>query len=344
MEYIPIERLLINQRTTELYSPEGNGGRLVKSIQLFGILEPLKVYRVDKSGMFQVISGNRRLIAAQELGLLEVPCIIVEPIVIVDDLIFAHQEQRVKKRSEILLELNALYEKYGKYLKQGKKSETAEVIEARRFRDELHVEIGGKHVSRHYRIYENRARELSKGSEEVYKKEIESLNRAKSLSGALKSQENRLAKAINEKSSSDFKFEIIPNAEVKVASSNKLIGIEDESVNLIFTSPPYFQMRNYGNGKAELGQESTVNDFIQNLANHFDDCKRVLAKDGTLWVTSKFGSRVMHNGKICPALFLCTSTSTFLRRVLLLSSTIGGQASILVKRVVGLPTAKREVV
>ncbi len=254
------------------------------SIELFGILEPLIVFEVEPNQRYQVVSGNRRLSAAIALGKKDVPCILCEPMVLSKDLVRAHQEQRIKKRSEILLEVNALYEQYGKYMKQGKKSDSSEVSKARQFRDVLQIEIGGKHVSQQYRTYENRARELAKEDEAVYKREIEALDRAKSLSGALKSQENRLSKSINEKARGDFKFEFIPNAEVKVASSKQFIGIVDESVNLIYTSPPYFQMRNYGNGKTELGQESTVDSFIHNLACHFDDCKRVLASNGTLWV------------------------------------------------------------
>jgi DNA modification methylase/ParB-like chromosome segregation protein Spo0J len=284
MKTIPASQLIANELTSSLYLEDEAFERFLMSIELFGILEPLKVFEVVPNESYQVVSGNRRLRAARALNIVDVPCILCEPMVISTDLVRAHQEQRVKKRSEILLEITALYEQYGRFLKQGKKSESEEVNKARKFRDGLHLEIGGKHVSQHLRTYEKRARELAKGDKAAYKREIEALDRAKSLSGALKSQENRLAKSINEKARVDFKFEIVPNAEVKVASSNQLIGIRDESVNLIYTSPPYFQMRDYGNGQSELGQETTVEEFIKNLAHHFDDCKRVLAKDGTLWV------------------------------------------------------------
>ena len=284
MKEIPVSQLIANEITPSLYREDDAFERFLMSIELFGILEPLKVFEVVPNESYQVVSGNRRLSAAKALSIKDVPCVLCEPVVLSENLVRAHQEQRVKKRSEILLEVNALYEQYGKYLRQGKKSDSIEVSKARQFRDRLNTEIGGKHVNQQLRTYEKRARELANGDKSVYENEIAALDRAKSLSGALKSQENRLAKSINEKVSVGYKFEFIPNTEVKVASSNQLIGIEDESVNLIYTSPPYFQMRDYGNGESELGQESTVGEFIQNLANHFDDCKRVLAKDGTLWV------------------------------------------------------------
>jgi len=294
MENIPIELLLPNRRTQSIYGVDKEFTRLVMSVELFGVLEPLKVFLVQDEKKYQVVSGNRRLSAAIHLGLEVVPCVICEPVEIDDDLVLAHQEQRVKLRSHQLREIKALYDRYGKHLKQGKTSDDEEVKKARDLREVLDAELGGKHVSQQLRTYENRAKELSAGNGEVYLREIESLDRAKSLSGALKSQENRLAKSLNEKVSSGFTFEVIPNAEVKVASSERLIGIEDESVNLIFTSPPYFQMRDYGNGQSELGQESTVDEFVENLADHFEDCKRALAGDGTLWVNLMDTSQDYH--------------------------------------------------
>lgn len=284
MKEIPVSQLISNELTDSLYGKDETFHRFLMSVELFGILEPLIVFELVPNESYQVVSGNRRLCAAKELGIKEVPCILCEPVSISKELVIAHQEQRVKKRSETLLEVTALYEQYGKYLKQGKKSDSSEVSKARQFRDVLNTEIGGKHVNQQLRKYEKQARELAKEDESVYQREMESLDKAKSLSRAIKSQESRLSKSINEKARGDFKFEFIPNVEVKVASSKQLIGIGDESVNLIYTSPPYFQMRNYGNGQSELGQESTVVEFTENLANHFDDCKRVLAKDGTLWV------------------------------------------------------------
>ena len=294
MENIPIELLLPNSRTQSIYGVDKEFARLVMSVDLFGVLEPLIVFLVQDEKKYQVVSGNRRLSAAIHLGLEVVPCVISEPIEIDDDLVLAHQEQRVKLRSHQLREIKALYDRYGKHLKQGKTSDDEEVKKARDLREVLDAELGGKHVSQQLRTYDKRASELSKDDAEVYHREIESLDKAKSLSGALKSQENRLAKSLNEKVSSGFTFEVIPNAEVKVASSERLIGIEDESVNLIFTSPPYFQMRDYGNGQSELGQEPTVDEFIKNLADHFEDCKRVLAGDGTLWVNLMDTSQDYH--------------------------------------------------
>lgn len=66
----------------------------------------------------------------------------------------------------------------------------------------------------------------------------------------------------------------------------------DESINCIITSPPYYNMRQYDTVPVkwndgwigELGLEESMQQYISHLCDIFDECKRVLKKDGTLWV------------------------------------------------------------
>jgi len=86
--------------------------------------------------------------------------------------------------------------------------------------------------------------------------------------------------------------------------------LPDESIDCIVTSPPYWQMRDYGldpilwggddgckhayaaygfctrcgGWLGQLGQEPTRDDFIAHLCLIFDECRRVLKPTGTLWV------------------------------------------------------------
>ena len=50
------------------------------------------------------------------------------------------------------------------------------------------------------------------------------------------------------------------------------------------TSPPYFGLRSYGGGAAEIGQEPTPDEFVASLVETFRAVRDVLADDGTLWV------------------------------------------------------------
>ena len=63
----------------------------------------------------------------------------------------------------------------------------------------------------------------------------------------------------------------------------KLKELPDESVDCIVTSPPYWGLRDYG-VKGQLGLEKKITDYVNNLADIFDECKRVLKKTGTAWL------------------------------------------------------------
>ena len=73
---------------------------------------------------------------------------------------------------------------------------------------------------------------------------------------------------------------------INIISGNaldKLKEIPEQSIHTCITSPPYFNLRNYGH-KDQLGLESSSEEFIQNLVNVFSQVKRVLRDDGTLWL------------------------------------------------------------
>ena len=60
--------------------------------------------------------------------------------------------------------------------------------------------------------------------------------------------------------------------------------MDDNSINLVMTSPPYWALRDYGTGKDQLGLEPTFDLYIQHLCDIFDEVKRVLRDDGTIWI------------------------------------------------------------
>jgi site-specific DNA-methyltransferase (adenine-specific) len=62
-----------------------------------------------------------------------------------------------------------------------------------------------------------------------------------------------------------------------------LRALPDGIAQTVVTSPPYWSLRDYGI-EGQLGLEASVHDFIDALAELFDDVRRVLAPDGTLWL------------------------------------------------------------
>nr|WP_315309921.1 site-specific DNA-methyltransferase [Rothia dentocariosa] len=62
-----------------------------------------------------------------------------------------------------------------------------------------------------------------------------------------------------------------------------LKGFDDESVQCVVTSPPYWGLRDYA-VKGQIGAEPKVEDYINSLLAVFREVKRVLRADGVLWV------------------------------------------------------------
>lgn len=59
--------------------------------------------------------------------------------------------------------------------------------------------------------------------------------------------------------------------------------LPSNSIQCVVTSPPYWGLRDYGIG-GQIGLEGTLPQFINHLVAIFDEIKRVLRDDGTLWV------------------------------------------------------------
>lgn len=65
--------------------------------------------------------------------------------------------------------------------------------------------------------------------------------------------------------------------------SEVMKALPTESVHTIITSPPYFGLRDYGH-EGQLGQEETPDEYVDHLREVFAEAKRVLRRDGLLWL------------------------------------------------------------
>lgn len=59
--------------------------------------------------------------------------------------------------------------------------------------------------------------------------------------------------------------------------------LPDKSCRCCVTSPPYFNLRDYG-VPGQIGLEPTMQEYIARIVEVFAEVKRVLTDDGTLWV------------------------------------------------------------
>lgn len=60
-----------------------------------------------------------------------------------------------------------------------------------------------------------------------------------------------------------------------IGDSRRMKELGDESVHLIVTSPPYWQLKDYGH-KEQIGYNDTYEDYINNLNLVWNECYRVL--------------------------------------------------------------------
>jgi site-specific DNA-methyltransferase (adenine-specific) len=68
-----------------------------------------------------------------------------------------------------------------------------------------------------------------------------------------------------------------------IGDSRKMKELKDESVHIIITSPPYWQLKDYGNG-SQIGFNDSYEDYINNLNLVWNECYRILHKGCRLCV------------------------------------------------------------
>jgi DNA modification methylase len=63
----------------------------------------------------------------------------------------------------------------------------------------------------------------------------------------------------------------------------RLQDIEDNTIQCVVTSPPYWGLRDYGEDD-QLGLEETPEEYVDNMVKVFREVRRTLKDDGTLWL------------------------------------------------------------
>ena len=73
------------------------------------------------------------------------------------------------------------------------------------------------------------------------------------------------------------------NHKILIGDSRRIDLIKDKSVHLVITSPPYWQLKDYGNG-GQIGFDNSYEDYINNLNLVWNECYRVLANGSRLCI------------------------------------------------------------
>lgn len=101
----------------------------------------------------------------------------------------------------------------------------------------------------------------------------------------------------------------------KIYNTDCIEGLKrlpDKCIDMAITSPPYFNLRDYGT-VGEIGSETNYNEYIDNLMAVFTEIHRVLKDDGSCWVNigdvynnqtllclpDKFKIKMVESGWLC---------------------------------------------
>jgi DNA modification methylase len=263
---------------------------LAETMKIVGQLEPILI-NTDN----EIISGNRRYKAALYGGIATLNAIRIPKTDDEGDKIAFHNQQRKKSPIQIIHEAEQILNLLGK--NQGQRKDLlgddpskpfGKIGEDRfAYAAKLIGDISGTTLRKIINVVE-----FEKESHEnksfglvarIINNEI-SANRANTLVRDIvqerKEREKRKTVKIKTTYSND-------DFNIYNKSSDNMKEVKSHSVQVVFTSPPYYNLRNYGNseeGKPELGHENSPKEFVENLGNHFREVKRVLKKTGSFFL------------------------------------------------------------
>ena len=242
---------------------------LVVSIGEVGLLTPVVVNQ-----QYQLISGHRRIEAVRRLGWDEVDVEVIETASEDEEksLLVHFNKQRVKTTREIINEAETLRPLY--VVGQGKRSDLTSVPRNRSGRDALADAVGVSSSQLGKLLFIQKENPdfitaIDEGKLTV-RQAYTHLSRLKKESDSKKSS----PKKRNVQSTDSFIFHH--------KSSDLMEEVETGSVDLIFTSPPYWNKRDYAG--VSLGTERSPDDFVDNLVTHLGACSRVIKDTGSFFL------------------------------------------------------------
>jgi site-specific DNA-methyltransferase (adenine-specific) len=290
---VPLSGLKPHPISLSIY--DARGGKkaikvLAKTMKLLGQLEPITINTSN-----EIISGVRRFRAALFLGWSEINAIKVPKTDNEAELIVFHNQQRRKTTLEIIHEAEAILGTLGK--SQGARRDLLGVDATNPFgkigrdRFEIAASVIGDVSASHLRRLMDLV-EFERESEE--NKAIGLVERIMNNSVSVSAAHTLMKRVVRERKERDKAKPIKVKRTASQddfscfnKSSKTMEEVKTGSVQVVFTSPPYYNLRNYENSTPdndELGLEDNVHDYIKNLGKHLKDVKRVLKENGSFFL------------------------------------------------------------
>ena len=278
VEYVAPKSINRNNELGNLYRIPSNYEMIKDNISKMGIITPLIVNSLN----YTIVSGNLRHIIALELGLPLIPVFFIH---LTDDMSLVSLSSNIQREKSSMDKYREM-ELYKNLfpLKKGNRTDLNPILKV--LKDER-----DKVLSSIPKDTQNKLNSIGLMCEELFpdepKKLVEYFNEIDNGKSSL----NKVYKKVKRlKIKSNCKLEV-PAGDYKDGavtiynkSSETMEELADESVNVSISSPPYWTMKVYQLDENQLGQEDTIEEYIDNLKKHYSEVFRVLRNDGSLFV------------------------------------------------------------
>lgn len=278
VEYVSPKSINRNIELSNLYRIPSNYEMIKENISVMGIITPLIV----NSSKNIIVSGNLRHMIAIELGFPLVPVYFVN---LTDDMrlvSLSSNVQREKSTMDKYKEMMLYKEIFP--IKRGNRSDLFPELKELREERDVALSVFSKDTKDKMSSIGAMCNDLFSDGPEKMEKYFEEIDNGKSTLNKIYRKVKYLHtknKCNKEVLGGDYKNDMVT---IYNKSSETLEELANESVNVSISSPPYWTMKVYQLDSKQLGQENTIEEYIDNLKKHYSEVFRVLRNDGSLFV------------------------------------------------------------
>ncbi len=278
VEQVNPHSIIRNTELSNLYVIPSNYEMLKDNISTVGIITPLLV----NSSTNIIVSGNLRHMIALELGLPLVPVFFIH---LTNDL-------RLVSLSSNIHRVKSTLDKYKEMklyktlfpIKKGQRTDLNQELKVlKEERDTVLLSIP--------KDTQNKLNSIGLMCNEMYPDDPTRMEKYFKEIDKEKSTLNKVYKKVKNLYTKSKCMSVVSRGDYKEGcvtifnkSSEILEELENESVNVSISSPPYWAMKLYQLDSNQLGQERSVEEYIDNLKKHYTEVYRVLKNDGSLFV------------------------------------------------------------
>lgn len=278
VEYVSPKTINRNVELGNLYKLPNNYEMIKENISVMGIITPLIVNSFNNI----IVSGNLRHMIALELGLPIVPVFFIH---LTDDMSLISLSSNIQREKSSMDKYREM-ELYKKIfpVKKGNRSDLfQELKELKEERDNVLSSISID--------TQNKLNSIGLMCGELFPDEPKKLEEYFNEIDNGKSSLNKVYKKVKHiqtkrKCQSNVEGSDYKEGSITIynKSSETMEELDSESVNVSISSPPYWTMKVYQLDENQLGQEDTIEEYIDNLKKHYSEVFRVLRNDGSLFV------------------------------------------------------------